>query len=249
MPGAAGESSQKMQMENKVETSVKPREKLTRERIIDAALRIMDVEGLEGVTMRRVARELGVEAMSLYNHVDDKEALFDGICERVMSGFQIPPGNTDWVEEARQLARSFRAALRAHPNVITLISGQKHPLMSVDALRPMDCALECLSRSGLPDHEVAQVYRTFGGYIFGYVLMEVGQTISGPAGYDGAMPQVDDLAAGPAGEQLPAFVRLLPELAQCDPDADFEFGLGLLLGGLQALAGGPAEVGSSSDQA
>ena len=236
-------------MVNKMRTSVKPREKLTRERVIDAALRIMDVEGLEGVTMRRVARELGVEAMSLYNHVEDKEAIFDGICERVMSGFQIPPGSDDWVEEARELARSFRATLRAHPNVITLISGQKHPLMSVDALRPMDCALACLRRSGLSDHEVAQVYRTFGGYIFGYVLMEVGQTISGPAGYGGEMPPIEDLAVGFAGEQLPAFVGLLPELAHCDPDADFEFGLTLLLAGLQALAERSPAGASASDQA
>jgi TetR/AcrR family tetracycline transcriptional repressor len=72
------------------------RERLTKPRIVDAALRIMDEEGLDAVSMRRVARELGVEAMSLYNHVQSKEEILDGICERVMSEFDYPSPSGDW---------------------------------------------------------------------------------------------------------------------------------------------------------
>src|SRR5437867_10194051 len=89
------------------------REALTRERIIRAALRIMDEEGLEAVSMRRIGRELGVEAMSLYNHVRDKEDILDSICELVLSEFRIP--NADgWTEGARLAAREYRRLLLAH---------------------------------------------------------------------------------------------------------------------------------------
>jgi AcrR family transcriptional regulator len=70
--------------------TTKAREKLNRDRIVDAALGIMDREGLDAVTMRRVAREVGVEAMSLYHHVADKDDLLDGVCARVMTDFRIP---------------------------------------------------------------------------------------------------------------------------------------------------------------
>ncbi len=70
------------------------REPLTRDRVIEAALRVMDDEGLEAVSMRRVAREVGVEAMSLYHHVEDKEDLLDGICEHVMANSTSPNPST-----------------------------------------------------------------------------------------------------------------------------------------------------------
>src|SRR5688500_6807261 len=84
---------------------LKPRERLTRERVIDAALRVMDTEGLDAVTMRRVAREVGVEAMSLFNHVRDKEDLLEAICGRVMSEYRVDQGSGPWIETARAAAQ------------------------------------------------------------------------------------------------------------------------------------------------
>ena len=83
------------------------REPLTKERIVDAALRVMDAEGLEAVTMRRIGRELGVEAMSLYNHVEDKDDILNGVTERVMTGFDYPPFTGDWFQDGR--AMDYRA--------------------------------------------------------------------------------------------------------------------------------------------
>ena len=91
------------------------REPLTRERVVEAALRVMDEEGLDAVSMRRVAREVGVEAMSLYHHVEDKEDLLDGICEHVMAGFEFPDPVEDWAENCRRGARAWRRLLQAHP--------------------------------------------------------------------------------------------------------------------------------------
>src|SRR5580765_3736343 len=93
------------------------REPLSRQRIVRAALQIMDEEGLEAVTMRRIGRALGVEAMSLYNHVRDKEDILDAICEEAVSEFRFPP-ELDWAETLRAAAREYRRLLLAHPMVI-----------------------------------------------------------------------------------------------------------------------------------
>ena len=90
------------------------REPLTRGRVVEAALRVMDEEGLEAVSMRRIAREVGVEAMSLYHHVEDKEDLLDGICERVMAGFEFPGPSRTGRRTAGE-ARAWRRLLKAHP--------------------------------------------------------------------------------------------------------------------------------------
>src|SRR5207247_2011645 len=93
------------------EGAAKPRrEPLSRERVIGTALRVMDEDGLDAVTMRRIGRELGVEAMSLYNHVRDKEDILDSISEAVLSEFQVPSAD-DWTEGLRAAAREYRRLL------------------------------------------------------------------------------------------------------------------------------------------
>src|SRR5947208_10215112 len=108
------------------------REPLTRDRIVDTALRVMDDEGLETVTMRRVGRELGVEAMSLYNHVKGKEDLLDAITERVMGTFRLPAQADDWREDARRAAQEWRRVLRLHPNVMRLMAERTQPMTNVE---------------------------------------------------------------------------------------------------------------------
>src|SRR5215831_2959266 len=103
------------------------RQPLTRQRIVRAALGIMDEEGLQAVTMRRIGRALGVEAMSLYNHVRDKEEILDSICEEVLSEFQVPDAG-DWREAIRAGAGEYRRLLLAHPRVITLMTARKGPV-------------------------------------------------------------------------------------------------------------------------
>ncbi|MGH2596314.1 MAG: TetR/AcrR family transcriptional regulator, partial [Actinomycetota bacterium] len=156
------------------ETVAKQREKLSRERIVATALRIMDSDGLDAVTMRRVGRELGVEAMSLYNHVRDKDDLLDGVREHVLSQFEDPGTHGPWEERARRGARSWREVLRAHPNTLILISESKGPSMAPGSIRPTEIALRLFKEIGLPDDETVKAFCAFGGYIVGFVLFEVG---------------------------------------------------------------------------
>jgi TetR/AcrR family tetracycline transcriptional repressor len=209
------------------------REPLTRDRVIEAALRVMDEEGLEAVSMRRVAREVGVEAMSLYHHVEDKEDLLDGICERVMAEFDFPEPVDDWAENCRRGARAWRRLLQAHPAVMRLFAEQRGPVRSIDSMRPMEFALEILRGAGLSDRDTAQAFHAFGGYIQGFVMMELGSIAGGSD--EEHMKMHAELAAAMPGE-FPALQAVSRYFAECEPDEQFEFGLELLIRGLEAKA-------------
>jgi hypothetical protein len=109
-------------------------------------------------------------------------------------------------------------------------------MLSFDAFRPMEAALSCLRHAGLSDHETVQAYRMFGGFIFGFVLMEVGQQF-GKDLPQGMTPE--QVAQMPPPDELPTTAALLTELANCDPDVDFEYGLDLMIRGLQARIAAP----------
>jgi AcrR family transcriptional regulator len=215
----------------KAQPSPPIRTKLTRRRVLEAALALMDSQGLEAVTMRAVARELGVEAMSLYNHVRDKEDLLDGITELVMEGFRPPTHRDNWLDAAREAGHEWRRLLKAHPSMIQLLAEHSKPMTSLAAMDCMECALEPLIRAGLTPHDAANAFHTFGGYIFGFVLMETRQTFGGPANGT-AIPDALDLI--PDLDRLPSVASVFPEMCKSDADEQFKFGLELLLLGLQA---------------
>jgi AcrR family transcriptional regulator len=207
---------------------------LTRDLVVEAALRLMDAEGLEAVSMRRVAREVGVEAMSLYHHVEDKEDLLDGVCERVMAEFDFPEPSEDWRENCRRGARAWRQLLRLHPNVMRLFAEQRGPIRAVDSVRPTEFALRILRSSGLSDRDTAQAFHAFGGYIQGFVMMELG-SIAGGTDAEHLKAHAELVAGFP--EEFPALQAVGPYFAECDPDEQFEFGLDLLIRGLEAKTG------------
>ncbi len=224
------------------------RERLTRDRVVAAAMHIMDAEGLDAVTMRRIAREVGVEAMSLYHHVRDKEDLLDGICAMVMREFRYPDEDRPWIEVARDGAREWRRVLREHPNVIALWADRQRPMTELEALMPMEFALRVIARAGIDEREGVLVFNVLGGYIMGVVMMEVGAMFSagttrpgpsGPHAVHSKLPE-EAVAGSLPAETLPCLVAALPYLAECDPDDQFEFGLDLLLAGIASRVVAPA---------
>jgi AcrR family transcriptional regulator len=214
---------------------VRTRAPLTRERVIDAAVRVMDEEGLEAVSMRRVAREVGVEAMSLYHHVEDKDDLLDGICEHVMARFEFPEPVDDWAENCRRGARAWRRILHAHPGVMRLFAERRGPTRSPDSMRPMEYALRLLRSAGLSDRDTAQAFHAFGGYIQGFVMMELG-SIAGGSDEEHLRAHAELVAALP--DEFAALQAVSPYFAECDADEQFEFGLDLLIRGLEAKVAG-----------
>jgi AcrR family transcriptional regulator len=200
--------------------------------VIAAALAIMDVEGVEAVTMRRIGRELGVEAMSLYRHVRDKEDILDGISEAVMSEFVIPESTGDWGRDLRAMASEWRRLLGLHPGVMQLLAERHKPLEGLAAYRPMDAALDALCRAGLTPRECAQAFNALGGYIMGFVMMEQGLM----PGHDPAehAHQHREVVEALRGAGLPRLVECFEYFSECPTDEQFEFGLDLMVRGLEA---------------
>ena len=217
---------------------------LTRERVVEAALRVMDEEGLEAVSMRRVAREVGVEAMSLYHHVEDKDDLLNGVCESVMAEFDFPDLAEDWRENCRRGARAWRRLLRQHPNVMRLFAEQRGPIRTADSIRPTEFALRVLRSSGLSERDTVQAFHAFGGYIQGFVMMELG-SIAGGSDDEHLKAHAELVAALP--DEFPTLQTVGPYFAECDPDEQFEFGLDLLIAGLEARARSPERAPALTD--
>ena len=155
--------------------TTEPRQKLTRDKVVEAALRVMDQEGLEAVSMRRVAREVGVEAMSLYHHVADKEDLLQGVCDRIMASFEFPADAGSWADRMKAGARSWRRLLQAHPDIMRLFALTHGPSpTSPESLLPTEFALRLIRDAGISERDTVQAFHAFGGYIQGFVLMEGG---------------------------------------------------------------------------
>jgi AcrR family transcriptional regulator len=213
------------------------REPLTKDRIIEAALQVMDAEGLDAVTMRRIGRELGVEAMSLYNHVEDKDDILNGVTERVMAAFEYPAPTGDWAEDARAMAREWRRLLGMHPSVCQLLAERHKPLEGLASFRAMDAALGLLRGAGLSNRDAAQAFNALGSYILGYVTMEQGLML----GNDEDHARQHELALDALqGSGLDNVVACLPHFADCNTDQQFEFGLDLIFRGIRAGVAGTA---------
>jgi AcrR family transcriptional regulator len=218
------------------------REPLTRARILQAAVRVMDADGLEAVTMRRLGRELGVEAMSLYNHVPGKEDLLSGMLETVLGEFELPRGDGDWLERLRDLAIAYRRLLLAHPNALSLFAEHRH--LDPDCLRPIELTLEALRSGGLSVEETITAYHMLVGYVQGHVTLEIAGLLAGDEGPEHAAQHEAFMRTLPP-DRFPRMAEMLPHLKVCDHEAEFEFGLDMLLAGLDAklghrLAGHPA---------
>ena len=206
------------------------RRPLTRDRILDAAVRIVDRDGLEALSMRRLGGDLGVEAMSLYRHVPSKTALLDGVIERLFGELQKNVDHLDWRDAFRSLAHSFLDLMRRHPHAIPLVSGVV--LTNPAVLGPAGSGMATLRRAGFDAETSLRVLCTVVSFVIGYALWESGTTELRAAERERA-------AAGLPGAPLPADVdpyiaALAPQLAAMDPEESFAYGLDVILLGLEA---------------
>jgi AcrR family transcriptional regulator len=215
------------------------REPLTRDRVLATALAIADADGLEALTMRRLAQELGVEAMSLYHHVEDKRDLLGGIAELVVRQIELPSRDGDWKVAIRACAISAHAVLRAHPWAPNL-------LMSSDAMVPsrlqmIDAILDRLTDAHLPDETLDLAYHALDSHILGFTLWE--------AGYSkglSSLPEEGGLEAVAAAIGLRDYPHLFEHAAWHfaggrGAKPAYEFGLDLILDGIEP--GSPAAAG------
>ena len=198
---------------------------LTRERVLRAAVEVVDKEGVESLSMRRLGAELGVEAMSLYNHVPNKAAVLDGIVETVISDVELPDDIADWKECIRFVSRSYRKVALEHPNVVPLISTR--PFNTLASLRPVEVGFSILRHAGFDPKSAIHAFRTIAGFTTGYSLAESGSFFGEIR--DESLLSPDDLSP----EEFPRLKEVAPHLTS-DHDDEFEFALDVIITGLEA---------------
>ena len=145
---------------------------VTPERAFAAAVAMADAEGIGAVTMRRLAQELGVEAMSLYHHVPNKDAILDGMVDLVFAEVELPADDgTKWADAMRRRAVSARAALKRHPWAISIMDSRSSP--GAATLRHHDAVIGACRRAGFSVAMAAHAFSMLDSYIYGFVLQEV----------------------------------------------------------------------------
>jgi AcrR family transcriptional regulator len=211
-----------------------PRTPLTRERVLQAAVALADREGAGSLSMRRLARELGVEAMSLYHHVPAKQALLDGMVDLVFGEVAFPTGGADWKTAMRQRAISMRQALLRHRWAVGLMEARVPP--GPANLRHHDAVIGCLRRAGFPVALTAHAYSVLDAYIYGFAVQEASlpfQTPEETAELASAMMEAFPADAYPHLTELAVQHVLQPDYDYGD---EYRFGLELILDGLERLA-------------
>jgi AcrR family transcriptional regulator len=219
---------------------VAPREPLTRDRIIHAAAAVADASGLVGVSMRTVGKQLGVEAMSLYHHIDGKEQLLDELADWVFTRIELPDAQAGWRDGTRDRAHSAREVLSAHPWSLPLVESRRAAGPAV--LEHHNAVLGCLRRGGFSVTLAAHAISVIDSYIYGFVLTE--QRLPLQAG-----ESVEDYVAELAmvDERFPYLVEMVNEMIVGQDYAygnEFDHGLELILDALAARLA--TEAGHSS---
>jgi AcrR family transcriptional regulator len=214
------------------------RARLSKDAVVDRALALGDALGLEAVTIRRLAQELGVTPMALYWHFRSKEELLAALGDRVWAEIDIDVAGIDgWAGQVRHLLESLVSVLRAHPCASQLlISGQK--LHGEASMRVTETALEALSRGGLDPDRASEIARS---------ALWTGLTlVMGEAGYDPALSAAErveqqrqrmiQLAMLPP-DKFPRLVAAAGPMTSCDdPEFHYEFGIDLFISGVEAVA-------------
>ena len=200
------------------------RRPLSRRRVLEAAVRFADREGLDALSMRKLGADLGVEAMSLYNHVPNKDALLDGMVEVLLGELEVPPEEAGWEERVRDAYRGFRRLARSHPNVFPLLV--LRPPDTMDGVWLVEEFLKTMRQAGFDAATALYAFRTLSAYATGYAMAEIRGFAMEPGG------DRDGAAALPA-QEFPNIAEVGEKLGGVDHDAEFEFGLDLILGGLR----------------
>ncbi len=206
------------------------RQPLTRERIIQAAVELADEHGLEALSMRKLGAALGVEAMSLYNHVGGKEDILDSMVEYLFHSIGPIDTTAGWQASTRVAAMAAKRAFAAHPWSITLLSTRE--TLSEGSFAVMDAMVGMLLADGYSTEVAHHAWHAVASHVMGYAFQEINSVFGNPGDPD--QGHVEELIAQYA-ERFPSLAAIGPHLMCCSYDEEFEFGLDLILTGIAAL--------------
>ncbi len=203
---------------------------LSRERVLRAAIDLADESGLDAFTMRKLGQRLGVEAMSLYNHVANKDDILDGMLDLVVGEIDLPTGDVDWRVAMRRRAASAREVFERHPWASALNDSRESS--GPGRLHYFDWVIGTLRRAGFSVELAVHAFSAIDSYIYGFGRQQLNVAAGEGTAEESAQAI---LSAIPAGE-FPYLAEVITDFVLnvgYDEKVDFEFGLGLILDGLE----------------
>ena len=218
------------------ETGTERRTQLTRERVVSAAIDLADRDGIEAVSMRKLAQELGVEAMALYTHVRNKDDLLDGMVDAVISEIPIRADGVDWKTSLRQTVLAARGVVLRHPWAPRTIETRTTPVPAVPVY--VNAVIGILREGGFSIALAHHALHILGSRVLGFT-----QDLFDDSS-DDLEPEAATRFASEFGATLPYAAEMAVAvthegaLGGCDDDAEFEFALDLILDGLDRLQSG-----------
>ncbi len=201
---------------------------LTRARIVAAAIDLADEKGVEALSMRKLGAVLGVEAMSLYNHVENKDDVLDAMLEQALTEIPLPDEALPWADQLRHLAWAFRAAGHRHPGVVPLFGSRG--ITSFAGLAPLERAYAILRRAGLGPDDALDAFFTAASFVLGFVITELGGFRDVAAGRTVDFRSVDP-------ETHPHLAEMGLAFRNHDGDREFAFGVDMLIDGVRRRVG------------
>ena len=217
-------------MSRQPKATADPRPPLSRERVLQAALDLADESGLDTLTMRELGQRLGVEAMSLYNHVANKDDILDGILDLVVSEIDLPSGDADWRVAMRRRAASAREAFGRHPWASALNDSRESS--GPGRMYYFNWVIGTLRRSGFSVELAVHAFSAIDSYIYGFGRQQLNMA----AGEGTAEESAEAILSAIPADEFPYLAEVITDFMLTvgyDESADFDFGLGLILDGLE----------------
>jgi TetR/AcrR family tetracycline transcriptional repressor len=226
-----------------------PREPVTPERIADAALRVIDAQGLDGLTVRALAQELGVGTMTLYWYVQNKDEVLDLVADRMLADVIFPPPEQDWHVSVREGATAVRAALLRHARAVPIIVGRGS--FGPNGLRMIEASIAVFRAAGFEPDDAADAYFTISNFVTGFCVFQTSAL---------SLRNRPDVDVREYGQLIRHYIEALPldrypnlqaaapRIFSASLDERFQFGVDCLVAGFEARLG-TAKAVSSSNQA
>ncbi|MBT2248231.1 TetR/AcrR family transcriptional regulator C-terminal domain-containing protein [Arthrobacter sp. BHU FT2] len=207
---------------------------ISRDLVLAKALDLLDTDGLDALTMRRLGQELGRDPMSIYRYAKNRADVLDGVAELVLGQLSVRPDDTDWEGQLRLMAHDLRRLALEHPNVVPLLVTRPLAtplgLRPLGTVRPLEQILSLLVTAGFDPKDALHVYRAYYGFLYGHILNELQEYVVNPDESEALLRL--GLYRLPARE-FPLLRALAPALAEYDGAQELDMGLNILFTGLQ----------------
>ncbi|MFT5299632.1 MAG: AcrR family transcriptional regulator [Mariniblastus sp.] len=228
-------NTKQMARKTKAKQPTKRRTALTKERVLKAAIQLADKSGIESLSMRKLAQKLKVEAMSIYNHVTNKDEILDGLVDMIVGEIELPTEVGGWRAGMRRRAISAREVFGRHPWAITVMESRSNP--GPTTLQYYEAVIACLRKAGFSIAMAAHAFSVLDSYIYGFAMQELKLPFDNT---DELADVAENILKQMPANEYPYFTELTVEHVLkpgYDYGNEFEFGLDLILDGLERIRG------------